>query len=358
MKHLWRGFFRHILNLRVICLALSACIWSLGVVTTWGSPPRLALNPYEGVDWAQTQQIKAGLHAHTTESDGSDPPERMIDAYHRQGFGALALTDHNRCTWPWERWGRDGSTLNMLAIPGNELSRHHHAVSLFVPFETSSSRLEVSLKEVADRGGLVILAHPGRYWKPTPEGAVPPEILANYLKLFAEHDVLVGMEVINFENRYPHDRLLWDGLLTKMMPGRPVWGFANDDAHSRGAVGRNWVILLLSEVSLSAAADALSKGRTYFATLTTHDRLTRDPAKTPRIERIWHDEEQGVIHITATVGGSPLSEENCSWISDGTVVHKGSQLPYRRIENLGSYVRAELRGPGGTTFTQPFGLAR
>lgn len=339
-------------------VVLGLVTFAVAVGLAWADSRRLVLNPYEEVDWKNVHQVKTALHVHTGESDGSDSPEQMIDTYRRHGYGALAITDHNRCTWPWERWGRSPSTVGMIAIPGNELSRHHHAVSLLVPFETSSSRLEESLLQVAERGGVVILAHPGRYWKPAGEGGVPPEVLQNYINLFTSYDVLVGMEVINFENRYPHDRLLWDALLVRLMPNRPVWGYANDDAHSRSSAGRNWVMLLLPEPSLQAVGQALRKGHHYFASVTTHDRIRRDPAQTPVIHEIRHDVENGVIHIVATCGGSPLPEENCSWIANGTIVHRGLSFPYRTAEGFENYVRAELRGPGGTTFTQPFGFAR
>ena len=40
----------------------------------------------------------------------------------------------------------------------------------------------------------------------------------------------------------------------------------------------------------------------------------------------------------------------------GEVVHVGPVLNYKTVEGLGNYVRAELTGKGGTSFTNPFGL--
>ncbi|MDW8078072.1 MAG: CehA/McbA family metallohydrolase [Thermoguttaceae bacterium] len=329
----------------------------LAVKASQADELQLVVNPYEGIDWEKVYRVKTGLHAHTTESDGSEPPERMIDEYRRLGFQALALTDHNKCTWPWEKWGRSANDLGMLAIPGNELSRHHHTVSLFTTYESELSDLNKNLENINNLGGLAILAHPGRYWKPTAAGVVPADVLERYKSLFMAHDVLIGIEVINYENRYPHDRLLWDALLEQVMPGRPVWGVANDDAHSRSAVGRNWVVLLMTELSLSAAKEALRQGRFYFATITTHDRLVRNREQTPEIIAVLHHPQEAVLEIKAVSGGKPLPEEACVWISAGKVVHKGMRLHYNRTPGLRSYVRAELKGQGGTAFTQPFGFA-
>jgi hypothetical protein len=330
----------------VLLLALSAR----------GETLRLVLNPYEGVDWTAWQQLKANFHAHTTESDGSASPDRMIDEYLRHGYSVLAITDHNRCTWPWKKWGRNARDLGMIAIAGNELSRHHHTLSLFIEFETSSENLEQSLKEVANAGGVAILAHPGRYWKPQDDGRLPKTVLERYRMLFAEHPVLLGMEVINADNRYPHDVLLWDGLLGSSMPARPIWGFANDDAHSRSAVGLNWSAIWVPEPKEHSVREALQLGRFFFASVTTRERRLRDPAQVPTVEAVLHDPDRGIITIRARCGSESLPEEACRWVANGEVVHVGRSFPYGSAKEVISYVRAELQGPGGTTFTQPFGF--
>lgn len=44
------------------------------------------------------------------------------------------------------------------------------------------------------------------------------------------------------------------------------------------------------------------------------------------------------------------------WISDGMVIHEGDTLEYRNTANIGSYIRAEVIGEGGITYTDPFGV--
>lgn len=126
----------------------------------------LKVNPYADVDWTGGRQYKANLHTHSTESDGRLSPAQVIDEYRARGYKALALTDHNRNTWPWTAFDRDPAAVQMLPISGNELSRHHHALSLFSNYVTPGNDLEVSLNGVAEAGGLAVLCHPAMHWVP------------------------------------------------------------------------------------------------------------------------------------------------------------------------------------------------
>src|SRR5690349_15494347 len=53
--------------------------------------PRLP-NPFA----ADGQWFRGNLHAHTTNSDGAMPPERLVAHYEYAGWDFLALTDHWR----------------------------------------------------------------------------------------------------------------------------------------------------------------------------------------------------------------------------------------------------------------------
>jgi hypothetical protein len=53
------------------------------------------------------RQSKANLHTHSTQSDGSLTVPVVIDSYHALGYEVLAMTDHNKVTWPWSSHGRD-----------------------------------------------------------------------------------------------------------------------------------------------------------------------------------------------------------------------------------------------------------
>ncbi len=376
---LWRGVARPVFLLAV-CLLLS------GV--------SVVVDPYAGVDWSQVQQHQGNLHTHTTQSDGRMTPDQVVDEYHARGYTILSLTEHNLCTWPWtefatmERKGRafradlaaakeaageevpakhreapvppyenrDPAALGMLAIPGNEASLHHHTCVLFVEYEPPARELEQTLKEVAAAGGLAVLNHPGRYWEKNEAGEIPGEVVARYVSWMREHEILLGLEVINQGMRYRHDIELWDKVLAECMPDRPVWGYANDDMHAIGALGRDSSMFLLTELTAGELRAAIMRGCSYMRSVSTHEGEARDMAQTPVITSIQHEAQAGTIAIAATSGGQPLADDRYRWVSNGQTVHTGPVLDYQNTDGLGNYVRAELRGDGGTAFTNPFGL--
>jgi len=304
----------------------------------------------------------------------------------------LALTDHNLCTWPWtelatlERKGkalqgdnaavkepdipsekrrfpqidayenRDPETLGMLAIAGNEHSIHQDTNSFFIQYETRSRKLEQTIKEVGDLGGIMMINHPGRYWEPTEDGSIPDDIIENYAAIFRDNAHVVGMEVINQGQRYKDDVRLWDKVLAVLMPERPVWGFSNDDMHAKKKLGRDWEVFLIPSLNETNVRKAMEAGSFYFSTLGTHPEEERSVAETPMITSITHDADAGTISISATSGGNILPEEQYKWISAGEVVHTGSVLDYRNNPGIANYIRAELTGKGGTTYTNPYGI--
>jgi len=237
----------------------------------------VVLNPYEDVDWNTVGQYKANMHTHTTQSDGRLAPQVVIDEYRARGYSILSLTDHNLCTWPWteldvmERKGRayqydeaqrqqhvsrdgkkgkdgkqrskdvmpvppyekrDPATLGMLAVSGNEASRHHHMCTYFIQYGKA--------------GGLALLNHPGRYWKPENGDSIPADVVEQYGSLYRTYEHLIGLEVINQGMRYPLDIALWDKVLAATMPERPVWGYANDDMHHPDTLGCDWDVVFFS----------------------------------------------------------------------------------------------------------------
>ncbi len=145
-------------------VALLTGAFLVGTAIQQAEARSVAIDPYGDVDWNDFGQFKAALHVHTTQSDGRMPVARVIDAYHELGYDILAITDHDRATWPWSNFGRDAEELGMLAIAGNELSRHHHANSLFTDFTTSTRNLDEAISGAVDSGGIVMLNHPAAHW--------------------------------------------------------------------------------------------------------------------------------------------------------------------------------------------------
>lgn len=333
--------------------------------------PLLTVNPYENVNWDESSHHKANFHAHTTQTDGNYSPHEVVDKYHQMGYTILAITDHDRVIYPWTSFSelrddyenRDPDELGMLAVVGNELSRHHHTLSLFTDFKAQSRDLNEVLKNQADhsRDALAVLAHPAMHWPRQFDtgGELTDTVVSHYVNYYQRHKHLIGMEIHNGTRpmtEYPLDRALWDNLLKVLMPNRPVWGFATDDLHASVQYGRDWVVLPLADLSTGAARDALQNGAFYFSSIRLSEGDAPNKELTPVIESIVHNKRKGTITIEARVNEGLLTDESFHWISDGEVIHKGPELPYRKVSGLGSYVRAEIYGDGGTTYTNPFGF--
>ena len=72
---------------------------------------------------AQPTRPAVDLHMHSTASDGSLPPEAVVQAAHAAGLGVIALTDHDTLAGvPAAR--REGDKLGVRVITGVELSAH------------------------------------------------------------------------------------------------------------------------------------------------------------------------------------------------------------------------------------------
>jgi len=399
-----------------------------------GPIPQLVLNPYSDIEWSKVKQHKANFHTHTIAhkvlkngsvlynngeimgadgqqlrapvegherrhphpdfvhtdglkggSDGGMRVDQVIDAYHQLGYTILFLTDHDRITWPWERYGRDPRELGMLAVVGNELTRKiHHTVSLFTDYAPDSEdRLELSeplalrnaqfddlLAGIASSGGLAIIAHPTRDWPMNfveqqtgsvehrdPTDGVPENVLQRYLDIFRKNPQTIGMEVLNGTRPadYPHCRSLWDQILTKLMPMRPVWGFANDDLHSPNRLGRDWNIVLTKTLGEEAVRKALETGAFFFASIRP---AGSDGAveTTPAIQAIHHDAESGTLTAEATENGQPSATKAYTWIANGEPLHIGPVLNYHNIQDTVKYARLEVSGRGGIIHSNPFGF--
>lgn len=77
------------------------------------------------------------LHTHSTVSDGSEPPTRVIDLAADAGLSAVALTDHDRLDGLAAAAGR-GAERGIEVVPGCELScEHPGTLHLLVYFITA-----------------------------------------------------------------------------------------------------------------------------------------------------------------------------------------------------------------------------
>ena len=391
---------------------ISLALASLGPVFSVAMAVELVLNPYESVDWGDTDHSKAQFHAHTTASDGSWNPHQVVDRYHDAGYRILAITDHDthssQTSWPWtsfddlvpsersqtimktgeyrgqksalptmagdlEYENRDPVAMNMIAVEGNEITRtydgvHCHVLGLFSGWNSGEKDITDQLTGVSKAGGLAILAHPAFSWthRLTPgrrelEEGISDKFYRQYATLFRDYPQLIAMEVAvgsGSPEAWPHDVDLWDRLLEEFMPERPIFGMATDDFHST-QFGMGWAVF---PQEISDAADvrsAMENGAYYFSKVDYESMpVSAELWKNiPVIRSIRHDEQAGILEIDAEVNGEPMEEGDCVWIgSQGEAIQTGLRLAYRDIAGVENFGRAELQGPSGTTYTNPFGF--
>ena len=348
--------------------------------------PYTVTSVYEGVDWVTFGQYKAGLHAHTinsTESSGIDPLSSVIFEHYDKGYHILAITDHNFLTESWVS-APDGITqeqydaiangtyknrgFGMLEIPdSNEQSRREHVNTFMVKYNNANPAvmdMAELIAHIESLGGLSHVNHPGRYTGGMRENPDSPSDASFdaaridlYTKIFMANPFCVGMEIINKkDDESRSDRILWDNILQRTIPqGRNVWCFSSDDTHANADTGFSFNIFVMPENTLENFRAAMYAGHFYavarvarregFPRLGPSDNLT---IATPAITGIIV-ENPGIISITAE------NHTRIDWISNGNVIFTGDTINVNNVKGpIGSYVRANVIGPGGVAFTQPF----
>ncbi len=357
---------------------LVAALLGCGTVASGQTGDRTFMNPYASVNWDAVQPYYANFHTHTVYSDGDFTPHDAIDAYKEMGYHILALTDHDNdfyearpaVLYPWTelnaiydeikdrpnpswRWqdqlygeisepweNRDPDALGMISVPGIEVSLTHHLTSLFNDYAGFTRSEDTAFAEIGKRNGLAFFAHPGRYDR-YPDW---------YAYFYERHDHLIGMEVYNQNDRYPEERDIWDRVLHRLMPGRPVWGSAADDMHTTSHMGWNFTIIPLEELTKSGVREALKSGAFYFY-------RPREQKSLPALH---------ITRVRVTDDGIQLGGEGevetIDWITydpetgQTVVVHEGAHLSMADVPVSARFVRARLIGLEGTAYTQPFGI--
>lgn len=342
--------------------------------------PVLRNNPYQAIDWASVNQYKGNFHTHTTQSnDASDgfTTAYVVDRYHAAGYKILSLTDHDYNPYPWELFpqymssvpARDPAALGMLAVPGNELSKdntnswsertggqfNHHNDFFTGRQGQEFASLQESYAYTYALGGMQIINHPGQYWSiDNTYSETQKDGPGWHATNFKTYPSLIGLEVYNQGNRRPNDRILWDQILERTMPARPVFGYSCDDAHNDDQLFRNYNFMLMEDLTTEELKDAMRKGETYFC----YEPKGSGEGKAPRISDIEVDEATKTITIETDglvywIYGTDKTSSAAS-STRSSVVGIGKTFHYNGYQ--GAYVRAFITNAYGETCTQPFGF--
>lgn len=274
--------------------------------------------------------LKGNLHTHTTESDGSQSVEDVIDTYAQRGYDFLAISDHDRFVDPADYRDETGLTL----LPAVEVSAdgpHLQQVGLNEAPHPDEDRSAV-VETILDAGGIAILNHPKyqphlEHWS-----------AADIRELPTVHGIELYNGVIERHLGAATVADRWDQLLSE---GHRLWGYANDDAHLATDVGRGWNVVQSEDHSPAAILDALAEGRFYASTGVSISVIDveggRIAVETTNATRIRLRSDHGVLQQTV----------------DGTAAT--FRVPEQLAHRSGhTYVRIECLGRGGElAWTQP-----
>ena len=260
-----------------------------------------------------------------------------------------------------------------------------------------TSDYETPIKAIDELGGLSVINHPGEYTNARDEktteaayGEGYEYYIDKFEHLLLQYPSCIGIDMNSKgDSRTRHDRKLWDILLQDLSPsGRLVCGIATSDAHRTTAAYTGYTRMLMPELTSEALKACMSKGEFFAASrcLGNHDELVeyanyifengnsaaREAMQdvidrqaedynakyeadyvtdAPMINSIAVNEDADSIKLNVSV------EWAVRWISNGKTIAWGDEIDLDDCgRRVGSYVRAEVFGEGGITYTQAFML--
>ncbi len=395
-----RNIFKSITSL-MVCFALVCA--TLGLY----APPAGALdniigtkqfsisNPYATVNWDTWGAYKANLHTHSTVSDGEVDFRDMIEAYYSAGYDILAMTDHGTINYGWDvkpdvdaligavnifkkknplttarknqiYSGTDRGNRGMTEVPlGIELNgmsiRKTHVNGFYANSghhvrALNEEDYEPAIKAYGEAGGITHINHIGEWSDASGNASVydDPSMISYFYNIFNKYHSCVGFELVNTsDSRTKNDRKLYDKLLEQIIPtGRNIFGFANDDSHELSDIGKSWEVFMMPLNNAANVRTAMETG-TFFA-VSKYARTELGDSfvgtgSAPAVTRITVDNSKGQIALECG------NYTKVQWVANGSVIAEGNMIDLNAYESqITCYVRAQVSGPGGMCFVQPF----
>ena len=222
-----------------------------GVITTNGHSYRV-FNPYV----AKAHTYKGQIHCHTTNSDGTNSPATIADAYHTAGCDFLAITDHDYLT-------PDTSHAGLLYVPGVEESpSHFNALSLFCTkvqgSATADNQPSQTVLDGCDIDNAVAgIAHP--MWG----NCVRKE---DALSLLDYGFIEIRNAKVETDPADTSFETIWDDVLSA---NKVVWGTVSDDCHNIATAAefdKYYIKCFADSCTLANIKESIQRGNFYCTT--------------------------------------------------------------------------------------------
>ncbi|MGN0467236.1 MAG: PHP domain-containing protein [Acutalibacteraceae bacterium] len=354
------------------------------------------VNPYESVDWDNWDTYKANLHTHCNASDGDPTLTEMVEAYYDAGYDILAMTDHGVINYGWNKdretngifnkfrtvypmdeetyqritTGSDRDGRGMTDITGGiecnmAVLSKTHVNGYFTTYGQGVWGTENDYKSaplaIEKAGGYSVLNHVGDWLNSNafPERAHWDSYIAYFADIFTSCKTCLGMEIVNNKDIVTRaDRALWDELLQVVIPtGRNIWVFADDDSELLEEVGRSFELFPLEVNDEQHVKEAMIGGSFFAASRfdkTDKNNEFEGNGLVPLVKSIKVDQEANTLSVAVDPGRDCQKIE---WIADGKVISTDYTIDLNNFEDeLGCYVRFQLHGEGGVTYSQAFEL--
>ena len=183
-----------------------------------------------------------------------------------------------------------------------------------------------------------------------------------YADKYLRFECLIGQAVYNREDSHPGDRAFYDKIVHILGAERPIWLFGEDDMHREETLGWNRDVILLENFRPGSMHPDIPDGSApdvYHALKSGHSYLWKPSMQynkrafnivnievSGNTARIQVDNEDGVEQVRWKTHDPVLDES--------VTVHYGYSVSMDDIPVNSRFVRAEIEGPQGTIYTQPF----
>jgi hypothetical protein len=237
-------------------------ILAVAALAALSAPSQGLVSPYGD---PATPWLRGNLHTHTTNSDGKQAPQAVIDEYAAMGYDFLMLSDHDKITDPAQF-----DSKGMVLLPGNEISHkgphmlHVGAKALVAPDQDRQAVLD---KVNGDGGGFAVMNHPN--WNDNYNHC--DFSVLEKLNGYAGMEIFNGVVLFLSGSELATDK--WDRILAQ---GRTVWGFATDDSHDNGHRGIAWNMVQCATRNADDIVAAMREGRFYASTGVKVDEIRTD----------------------------------------------------------------------------------